>query len=59
MNEIVQLAKNEQTTPEVFGAKATKMNQDMGFDILNQLQIIKDKTTDRRLTKQQSLDYFR
>ena len=51
MKEIVLFAKDEQTTPEMFDTKAKKMNLEMGLDVLNQLQIIKDKTTDRRLTK--------
>ena len=51
------LTKGETVKAEVVSAKVKKILEEQGFDVLNQLFIVKDKINNIKLVKQQSLDF--
>ena len=51
------LTKDETVKAEVVNAKVKKILEEQGFDVLNQLFIVKDKINNIKLVKQQSLDF--
>ena len=56
-SEIIALMKDEHAKPEELDAKVKAIHEKQGFDALNQLMTVKDKSVDRRLVRQQSLDF--